>query len=33
MELGRSLEQILMLMRDWGSTFKTRRLAEEAAAE
>lgn len=30
-EFGRSLEPILVLMQDWGSAFKVRRLAEEAA--
>lgn len=29
-EFGRSLEQILVLMQDWGSAFKARRLAEES---
>lgn len=28
-ELGRSLEPILVLMQEWGSAFKARRLAEE----
>ncbi|MEM8640949.1 MAG: helix-turn-helix domain-containing protein [Cyanobacteria bacterium P01_G01_bin.54] len=30
---GRSLEPILVLMQEWGSAFKARRLAEESAAE
>ena len=29
-EFGRSLEPILVLMQEWGRTFKARRLAEEA---
>ena len=32
-EFGRSLESILVLMQDWGSDFKARKLAEEAAGE
>ena len=32
-EFGRSLEPILDLMRDWGSAFKTRRLAEEEESQ
>lgn len=32
-EFGRTLENILRLMMDWGSAFKVRRLAEEAPAE
>ena len=32
-ELGRSLEAILAAMRDWGSAFKVRCFAEEAAQE
>lgn len=32
-EFGRSLEPILALMQQWGSGFKTRKLAEESAAE
>ena len=32
-EFGRSLKDILFLMRDWGSAFKARKLAEEAAKE
>ncbi|WP_246564120.1 winged helix-turn-helix transcriptional regulator [Leptothoe spongobia] len=28
-EFGRSLEAILVLMQEWGSAFKARRLAEE----
>ena len=31
-EFGRSLETILVLLQEWGSAFKERRLAEEAAA-
>ena len=30
---GRSLEQILILMQDWGSEFKARKLSEEAEEE
>lgn len=30
---GRSLEAILVLMQDWGSAFKTRRLAEKSEGE
>jgi len=30
-EFGRSLEQILGLMQEWGSEFKVRRFAEETA--
>ncbi len=30
---GRSLETILVLMQEWGSAFKARRLAEEAEEE
>ncbi len=32
-EFGRSLEKILGLMQEWGSAFKTRRLAEESESE
>ena len=32
-EFGRSLETILVLMQQWGSAFKARRLAEEAEGE
>ena len=32
-EFGRSLEQILELMQSWGSGFKARKLAEEAAPD
>ncbi len=32
-EFGRSLESILVLMQEWGSAFKARRLAEEAEDE
>lgn len=32
-EFGRSLETILVLMREWGSAFKARRLAEESEGE
>ena len=32
-EFGRSLEAILLLMQEWGSTFKAHRLAEESAGE
>jgi DNA-binding HxlR family transcriptional regulator len=32
-EFGRSLEKILVLMQEWGSAFKARRLAEESAGE
>ena len=32
-EFGRSLEEILILMREWGSAFKARRLAEESEGE
>ena len=32
-EFGRSLEAILVLMQEWGSAFKVRRLEEEAAGE
>ncbi len=32
-EFGRSLETILVLMREWGSAFKARRLAEESEDE
>ena len=32
-EFGRSLEPILLLMQEWGSSFKARRLAEEAEDE
>jgi len=31
-EFGRSLESILVLMQDWGRTFKARKLEEEALA-
>ncbi len=31
-EFGRSLEAILVLMRDWGKAFKARRLSEEELA-
>ena len=32
-EFGRSLEPILVLMQEWGRTFKAVRLAEESVAE
>ncbi|MEL7477045.1 MAG: helix-turn-helix domain-containing protein [Cyanobacteria bacterium J06555_12] len=32
-EFGRSLEEILTLMQEWGSAFKARRLVEESADE
>ena len=32
-EFGRSLEAILVLMQEWGSDFKARRLAEECEGE
>ncbi|MEM7586100.1 MAG: winged helix-turn-helix transcriptional regulator [Acidobacteriota bacterium] len=32
-EFGRSLEEILARMQEWGKDFKIRKLAEEAAAE
>jgi len=32
-EFGRSLEEILFRMREWGSEFKARRTAEEAALD
>ncbi len=32
-EFGRSLEPILLLMQEWGSDFKARRLAEEGEGE
>ncbi len=32
-DFGRSLEPILTVMQDWGSAFKTRKLAEEAEDE
>ena len=32
-EFGRSLEAILVLMQEWGSAFKARRLAEELEGE
>ena len=32
-EFGQSLERILALVQEWGSAFKTRRLAEEAERE
>ncbi len=32
-EFGRSLEAILVLMQEWGSAFKARRLAEELENE
>lgn len=32
-EFGRSLEQILTLMQEWGREFKARRLAEESEGE
>ncbi|MEM6794243.1 MAG: helix-turn-helix domain-containing protein [Acidobacteriota bacterium] len=32
-DFGRSLEQILAPMQDWGRGFKARRLAEESSAE
>lgn len=32
-EFGRSLENLLVLMQEWGSAFKARRLAEESEGE
>jgi DNA-binding HxlR family transcriptional regulator len=32
-EFGRSLDKILVLMQEWGSAFKARRLAEESDSE